>query len=47
MRDNVEERNINMQYCRTEDQIADIFTKALGKDQFERNRLKLGMMNMH
>ena len=33
-------------YCRTEDQIAYIFAEALSKDQFESNRLKLGMLNM-
>ena len=44
LRDNVEKGNIVLTYCPTEEQIADIFTKALSKDQFERNRLKLGMM---
>ena len=44
LRDNVEKGNIVLTYCRTEEQIADIFTKALSKDQFESNRLKLGMM---
>jgi len=46
LRDNVEKGNICMQYCRIEDQIADIFTKALSKDQFESNRLKLGIMKI-
>ncbi|XP_069150779.1 secreted RxLR effector protein 161-like [Solanum lycopersicum] len=40
----VEKRNIVLTYCPREEQIADIFTKALSKDQFERNRLKLGML---
>ena len=44
LRDNVEKGNIVLTYCPTEEQIADIFTKALSKDQFERNRLKLGML---
>ena len=44
LRDNVEKGNIVLTYCQTEEQIADIFTKALSKDQFESNRLKLGMM---
>ncbi|KAH0751737.1 hypothetical protein KY285_004885 [Solanum tuberosum] len=47
LRDNVEKGNISMQYYRTEDQIADNFTKAISKDQYESNMLKLGMMNMH
>ena len=44
LRDNVEKGNIVLTYCPTEERIADIFTKALSKDQFERNRLKLGML---
>uniref|UniRef100_A0A0V0GGL5 Putative ovule protein n=1 Tax=Solanum chacoense TaxID=4108 RepID=A0A0V0GGL5_SOLCH len=32
LRVNVEKGNIIMKYYRTEDQIADIFTKALNKD---------------
>ena len=44
LRDNVEKGNIVLTYCQTEEKIADIFTKALSKDQFERNRLKLRMM---
>ena len=44
LRDNVEKGNIVLTYCLTEEQIADIFTKALSKDQFKSNRLKLGMM---
>ena len=44
LRDNVEKGNIVLTYYPTEEQIADIFTKVLSKDQFVRNRLKLGMM---
>ena len=33
-------------YRRAEDQIAYIFAEALSKDQFESNRIKLGMLNM-
>ena len=44
LRDNVEKGNIVLTYCPTEEKIADIFIKALSKDQFERNRLKLGML---
>ena len=47
LRDKVEKGNIVLTYCPTEEQIADIFTKALSKDQFESNRLKLGMMTLH
>jgi len=34
---------ISMNFCATENQIADIFTKALSREQFERNRLELGL----
>ena len=47
LRDNVEKGNIVLTYCPTEEQIAYIFTKGLSKDQFESDRLKLGMMTFH
>lgn len=31
-----------MQFCKTEDQVADIFTKALGWERFKKNNLGLG-----
>ena len=34
-----------MNFCVTDKQIADIFTNALSREQFERNRLELGMIN--
>ena len=37
LRDNVEKGNIVLTYCLTEEQIANIFTKALRKYQFESN----------
>ena len=42
LRDNVEKALIFMNFCSTENQIADIFAKALNREQFERNRLELG-----
>ncbi|XP_070019953.1 secreted RxLR effector protein 161-like [Nicotiana sylvestris] len=44
LRDNVEKGLIYMKFCSTEDQIADIFTKALSREQFERNIVKLGLL---
>jgi hypothetical protein len=44
LRDHVEKKNIVLTHCRTEDQIADIFTKALNKDQFVTLRMLLGMI---
>ncbi|XP_070046181.1 secreted RxLR effector protein 161-like [Nicotiana tomentosiformis] len=45
LRDNVEKGLICMKFCSTEYQIADIFTKALSREHFERNRLALGLIN--
>jgi len=44
LRDIIEKRLILMNFCATHKQIADIFTKALSREQFERNRLELGMI---
>ena len=44
LRDNVEKGLIFMNFCATDKQIADIFTKALSREQFERNRLELGLI---
>lgn len=41
------ERNgdIKLQYCKSEEQLADVLTKALGRQSFERFRDKLGLSN--
>ena len=44
LRDNVEKGNIIMEFCKTENQVADIFTKALGRELFKKNRLELGLI---
>nr|XP_016503966.1 PREDICTED: uncharacterized mitochondrial protein AtMg00810-like [Nicotiana tabacum] len=44
LRDNVEKGLICMKFCSTKDQIADLFTKALSREHFERNRVKLGLL---
>ena len=44
LRDNVEKGLISMNFCAIDKQIADMFTKALSKEQFERNRLELGLI---
>ena len=43
VRDKVENNEIMLKYCQTKDMVADTFTKALPKSQFERFRLMLGM----
>ena len=35
-----------MNFCSTENQIANIFTKALNRELFERNRLELGWIKI-
>ena len=44
LRDHVEKGNITLEHCRTEDQIADIFTKALNREPFETLRILLGLV---
>ncbi|XP_070034283.1 uncharacterized protein [Nicotiana tomentosiformis] len=41
LRDNVEKGNISIIFCKTEDQIEDIFTKALSRDHFENSSKEL------
>ncbi|CAL2280291.1 unnamed protein product [Prunus armeniaca] len=45
IRDALQNREIDLLYCKTEEQITDIFTKALAKDQFEYLRRKLGVIS--
>jgi len=44
LRDNVEKGLISINFYATDKQIANIFTKALSREQFERNRLELGLI---
>ena len=46
LRDNYEKSLITVEFCATDKQIADIFTKALSRYHFERNKLELGMINI-
>ena len=43
IREALQEGVIDMRFCRSEEQLADIFTKALPKDRFNYLRLKLGV----
>ena len=47
IRELVNNREINLQHCRSEEQLADIFTKALAQEQFEILREALGIVNIH
>eukprot|EP00253_Pinus_taeda_P014000 PITA_14000 len=46
IRHNVEAKTINLRHCSTNEQIADIFTKALGREKLERFRMMLGLTNI-
>ncbi|KAK9756596.1 hypothetical protein RND81_01G108200 [Saponaria officinalis] len=45
LRDHVEKVNIKLVFCPTEDQKADIFTKPLARERFEKLRLEIGLIN--
>jgi len=44
LRHNVEKWLISMNFCAIDKQIVDIFTQALSKEQFKRNRLEPGLI---
>ncbi|XP_070035104.1 secreted RxLR effector protein 161-like [Nicotiana tomentosiformis] len=46
LRDNYEKGLITVEFCAIDKKIADIFTKALSRDHFERNMLELGMIKI-
>jgi hypothetical protein len=43
IREALQEGVINMKFCRSEEQLANIFTKALPKDRFKQLSFKLGV----
>ncbi|KAI5321923.1 hypothetical protein L3X38_030995 [Prunus dulcis] len=45
IRDALQNGEIDLLYCKTEEQTADIFTKALARDRFEYLRRKLGVIS--
>ena len=44
VREAVEQGTIILEYCRTDDMLADSFTKALARDQFEKLRAGIGLV---
>ena len=44
LRDNVEKGLVELSFCKSEEQIADIFTKPLGKESFCKFRVMLGLV---
>jgi hypothetical protein len=46
IRKQIEQKNIELQYCPTSEIISDILTKPLGRLKFEMNRDNLGLRNI-
>ena len=47
IREQVQKKEIELIYCSTEDQAADIFTKPLNKDKFVKFQDKLGVTKIN
>lgn len=47
IRESMNEGLINMKFCPSEEQLADIFTKALPKERFNQLRLNLGVKSVN
>ena len=46
LRDHVEKGNAMLTHVRTEEQVADIFTKGLSREPFQQLRVLLGLISM-
>ena len=46
IRELVEDKNIELKFCKTGDQVADIFTKPVSREKFLYFRDKLGVLNL-
>lgn len=44
LHENIEKGHIEMTFCKTKNQVGDIFTKVLGREHFDLNRLHLGLI---
>lgn len=47
IREAIEEGEVQLKFCRSDEQIADIFTKALPKEKFKHFKELLGVMEQH
>lgn len=47
LRENVSNQEVKLEYVSIKDQIADLFTKPLPRDTFEKLRQKLGVVSLH
>ena len=46
IRENIESRKIAVRHVKTDDQLADIMTKPIGRVRFQQLRLKIGIVNI-
>ena len=46
LKDNVEKGLIKLEFCQTKNQIADILTKPLNREQYEKMRMELGLIKL-
>ena len=47
LKDNMENKNITVKHVNTSEQIVDIMTKSLSREQHEKMRLELSMIKLH
>ena len=47
IREAIEDGEVQLEFCGTNDQLADIFTKALPREKFQELRRKLGVQPKH
>jgi hypothetical protein len=47
IREAIEEGEVELKFCRSEEQVAGIFTKALPKEKFQQFREALGVQEQH
>ena len=47
IREQVQQKTIEVKYCKTEDMIADLLTKGLGKEKFEKLRSMTGLTELN
>ena len=47
IREQVDKKAVELKYCPTEEMVADMLTKGLAKEQFQKLRLKAGVTTYH
>jgi len=46
IRDHIQKGDIEIMFVKTENQLADLFTKPLARDRFNKLRIELGVLDM-